>query len=263
MRVVFCDIDGTLLRNDKSLSDNNRYALKKLVEQGDRFVLVTGRCPDALYPLLEDLAIEPEPDCIYCSGTYMERGRRAVFSTGFSHAQAEEILAFLEEKRLSYSIYSEKLWISPRRDENLELEERLVRAKSAIGTLADIPKDAPITKFLVMSTDEAVKGVRRMLKERFPQYEFLSGMGYLIDVTKGDIDKGRACEKYCELYGIDIHKALCFGDGYNDESMLRAVGNAYVMANAEADLKAHFPNHALSNEEDGVYHKLMELGWID
>ncbi len=260
MKLVFSDIDGTLLYHDKSLSEKNRYAIQQLHKQGDIFVIVTGRSPLALQSLLEE--IDFVPDCIYCSGTYMECNGKPVFSTGFSFEQAKEIEDYLEQAKLSYSIYSEKIWISPRRDAHLELEERLVKAKSAIGTLNDIPNNAPITKFLVMSTPDAVQDIQKKLKVRFPDYDMASGMDYLIDITKGDMNKGTACKQYCELYGYDIADAVCFGDGQNDVEMLRAVGHPYVMANASEALKAEFPNHALSNEEDGVYHKLLDLGWI-
>lgn len=262
MKLIFCDIDGTLLYDDKSLSPKNRYAVEQLLRQGDRFVIVSGRSPEALYPLLNDLQLSPEPDCIYCGGTYMERERKPVFSSGFKHAEALEIIDFLESYQLPYSIYSEKLWISPRREANLELEERLVRAKSRIGTLADVPENQLINKFFVMSTTEEVPTLLSLLGQRFPHYDLTQGMGYLIDITKGDMNKGTACQKYCELYGFAIADALCFGDGLNDVPMLEVCGRPYLMGNASAELKARFPQQAPGNEEDGVYQTLHNLGWI-
>ena len=42
-KILFTDIDDTLLNKDKSVSRENREAIRRLLEQGHYFVLMTGR----------------------------------------------------------------------------------------------------------------------------------------------------------------------------------------------------------------------------
>ena len=42
-KILFTDIDDTLLNKDKSVSKENREAIRRLLEQGHYFVLMTGR----------------------------------------------------------------------------------------------------------------------------------------------------------------------------------------------------------------------------
>ena len=42
-KIIFVDLDGTLLRDDKTISDVNRQALQEALEVGHYIVFATGR----------------------------------------------------------------------------------------------------------------------------------------------------------------------------------------------------------------------------
>lgn len=261
MKVVFCDLDGTLLHENKDLSPQNKYAIHALAQKGIPFVIATGRGATSVYTLLDEIGLDV--DCIVSNGTYMERKREKVFSFGFTWQEAKNICDKLDSMGISYSIFSEKLWISPKRDENVQLEERLVGATSQVGTIEDIDKNRCINKIMAMMTPEVIDQNQAILKEAFPNFSIMNSLNYLLEITQGTHDKGTAVQDFCKHFNVAKEDTVGFGDSYIDAPMLRAVGTPYVMQNGVDEVKQEFGNIILSNDEDGVYHQLVKLGWID
>ncbi|MFP3360828.1 HAD hydrolase family protein, partial [Planococcus sp. SIMBA_143] len=57
-KIVFFDIDGTLLNHDKKIPVSTREALKTLTENGVHVAIATGRAPFMFADLREDLGID-------------------------------------------------------------------------------------------------------------------------------------------------------------------------------------------------------------
>ena len=57
-RIVFSDSDGTLLTDDKRVTEKTEQAVKGLVQQGIPFVLVSARMPEAIYPITEAMGVK-------------------------------------------------------------------------------------------------------------------------------------------------------------------------------------------------------------
>ena len=71
LKAVFSDLDGTLLRDDKSISSNSKKAIYSLKDQGIHFVIATGRGPMAVETVLEQIGFPVDMICY--SGEYIER----------------------------------------------------------------------------------------------------------------------------------------------------------------------------------------------
>ena len=57
VRIVFSDIDGTLLTDDKRVTEKTEQAVKALLAKGIPFVLVSARMPEAIYPITEQMGV--------------------------------------------------------------------------------------------------------------------------------------------------------------------------------------------------------------
>lgn len=265
LKVVFSDIDGTLLRDDKSLSDKHREAIHSLKKNGIHFVIATGRGPMAVETVFNQIGFKTDMICY--SGEYIIRDDKRVFNSGFSYEEAKEIAEFLDTLDLDYGIYSGDNWLAPRYSEKMAEEEALVNAKSTKAELDILDNDAIINKFLGISDPEHIDDVIAKLRKRFPTYDILKSLDYLAEINKGGHNKGTACIKYCEMFDINPENAICFGDCYNDLEMLRLMPNVCIMANAPEDIKAEFSGNKSkriidSNMQDGIYNELYRRGYI-
>ncbi len=77
-------------------------------------------------------------------------------------------------------------------------------------------------------------------------------------MAKG-IQKGQAVKQLIDFYKVPIADTWAFGDNYNDEEMLKAVGHSVVMGNAPADLKQNADEVTLDNNHDGIAAALNKM----
>ena len=82
---------------------------------------------------------------------------------------------------------------------------------------------------------------------------------YFIECLPLGIDKGTALEELAAHLGISMQDVVAFGDSNNDAAMLRAVGTAVVMGNADPAVKEIADIVAASNEEDGVAQVIEQM----
>ena len=61
-KILFADLDRTLLCDDKSISEKNRAAIQKMLERGHYFVLATGRPVESGRIVVKDLGLT-SPGC--------------------------------------------------------------------------------------------------------------------------------------------------------------------------------------------------------
>ena len=61
-RIFFIDFDGTLMRDDKTISDKNREALRNAVDQGHYIALATGRAVSSGRRIAKELGLT-RPGC--------------------------------------------------------------------------------------------------------------------------------------------------------------------------------------------------------
>ena len=69
-------------------------------------------------------------------------------------------------------------------------------------------------------------------------------------------------QQIADRLGIDISETMAFGDGGNDESMLRAAGVGVAMGNALDSVKAHADYVTTDVDNDGVWNALKHFGII-
>lgn len=83
------------------------------------------------------------------------------------------------------------------------------------------------------------------------------------DITDADADKGKGIEAIAKHEGFDIGETMAFGDGGNDNAMLRRAGTGVAMGNANPETKATADYVTASVDDDGVSKALRHFGIID
>ena len=64
------------------------------------------------------------------------------------------------------------------------------------------------------------------------------------------------------MWNISLDRTMAFGDHYNDVDMLHTVAIPFLMGNAPEELKGTFERVTLSNNEEGIYKALTEMGIV-
>ena len=125
-KILFSDIDGTLLDADRTLSQKT---IKVLSELKSRFpiVLISSRMPVQMYYLQEKAGILGMPLIAYNGALVLDKGGEVLHSVEIPHALCEQIVALNEQYtqgKLHISFYNFNEWYVPQIDQWAEREER-------------------------------------------------------------------------------------------------------------------------------------------
>ena len=268
-RVVAADLDGTLLRSDKSISEETIAELRRITEKGIFFIPSTGRTHRELPGALRNLPFLRYALCCNGGAVYDYLEQRCIYEKSIPYELALELLEYTRTIPVYESVVVNGERIC-RGDEAGSICE-YIRRRAVKDILfnftgaADVKKafaakKADAQKMLLYLDDRADREeVIRDLKERFPQLEISSSGPYFIEVNVKGVDKGKALVGFCRMQNIPIEESVAFGDAENDLSMLDAAGLAVVMENGTEETKKHADMICPSNDDDGVRVALQKL----
>jgi Cof subfamily protein (haloacid dehalogenase superfamily) len=253
------DLDGTLLRSDKSLSELTLRTIAQLQEQGMLVIIATGRSRESLEPFRSRLDIHTPIIC-YSGACVMEA------DTGEEHVHltmpepvCRDIVKLSREFHLPLHAYSNhKLYYEPMsvRARSYEVLSR----NSSVMVDFDSITSLTFTKAMYIGDVPTIELIRSRLEESYPGalskvYTYLD----YFEIMQARADKRYALEHVLSRFGIRREETLAFGDGENDLEMLAWAGHGVTMANAPQEVLRHARFIAPHNDEDGVARYLREL----
>lgn len=262
IKIVFTDVDGTLLDAEHRVIPEACASVKKLAQLDIPLVLVSARMPEGLTIIQREMGFTGPLVCY--SGAYVldEQGTE-LLSHPIDIDTACEIKQFLdcELPGLTCSEYGYHTWIcDDDQDPRIQNEERITTLKAQNARLRDVFGRTGIHKFLLMGEPDEIEAAEKRIAAAYPQLAVARSSAILCEVMSGKASKAEGVQVVCRHFGMDPSEAVAFGDGRNDIDMLAAVPESYAMANAPDEVKqvaAHVTR--FSNAENGLVHTLEEL----
>ena len=267
-RVLACDLDGTLLRDDKTISERTLHALEKAVRQGVIFLPSTGRTHRELPAAIKHLPFVEYALCCNGGTVYSYKENRYLFEDAIPYEMALEVLDFCKTLPVYPTVVVNGARIV-QGDENDEICEyiRKVAVKDLLFNFtgahdvkqAFAEKHLDAQKFLLYVAEGANKlPIQQALRQQFPWLRVSSSAPLFIEVNIRGIDKGKALNNFCKLMNIPIEESMAFGDAENDISLLEAAGLAVAVANGSEEIRERADLICPSNNDDGVRQVIEE-----
>lgn len=257
-RLVASDLDGTLLRDDGTVSARTARALADLAAAGVDLVLVTARPPR----WVDDLSFVPDHGVVLCVNGAV------VYDV--AHARVLEHLAMDDDlvRALAADLRAAlpDVTLAAERPAGFATERAyrghhpvpgdVVRADRIEDTL-----DGATVKLLVRSAatpdEDLVAVVDRVMAGRAVVLH--SGAAGLAEVHHPAVSKAAALERWAAERGIGAGDVWAFGDMPNDLPMLAWAGRGFAVANAHPSVLAAADEVCGANEDDGVAAVLERL----
>ncbi len=274
-RLIATDLDGTLLRDDKTVSTRTVAALAAAEEAGVEVIFVTGR-PARWMGVVSD-HVHGHGLAICGNGAAvvdLHRGNELVQVRPLTPAAGLAIVDALRRAAPGVSFAVE-------RTANMGYEPdypmlhgdppRLPRGAGRhsppdIGTaerLLTAPRnpDQPVLKLLAHHDTLDPDGFLALARGVGGEHgEFTrSSPTALLEISGPGVSKASTLALRCARHGIRPDQVVAIGDMPNDLAMLSWAGTAYAMGNAHPEVLAATPRHTASNEDDGVALVIEEL----
>ena len=270
IKLIACDMDGTLLNSDKQLSEKNIEAVKRLKAAGVLFVIATGRHDSMIKPFLEELHIEMP--VISCNGALVrEPFHDKLYSvTPIERDTALKVAEICRTRGTDYHIYCHNMIygesltgkIKYYYDLNQSLSERdqveFCIDKDYKNFILNTEEE--LLKVLILSDNpDELSSIEKEINSETGLTPFLSDND-LLDTMQNGITKAYALEQLINKLGISVEETAAIGDQFNDLDMIRFAGTGIAMANAVPAVKeaASFVT-AASNDESGVAEAIEKL----
>lgn len=264
--LVAVDMDGTLLHNDKSISDYTINVLRKIVEKGILLVPASGRPLNGMKAAVLN-NVKGIKYAICSNGAMLMdvQKEKSINETGIPTEKALKALAYLEQFPVAVYVHTDKGTFRAEGWEKTGFSEKYPYIRFSEGNVKNLGEFLRTSGVNVMKmgafvlTDELAP---KLLEKGspIPGIAFLRTGDGIIELNSTNASKGNALCILCEKLGIQLENVLAIGDNENDISMLQAAGISAAMGNAEDDVKQAAKFVAGNNEEDGAAHFLEE--WV-
>jgi Cof subfamily protein (haloacid dehalogenase superfamily) len=260
-RAVACDLDGTVLRNDLTVSPRVRAALAAVEEAGILLVFVTGRPPRWIAPVAAQTDHRGLVICANGAQLYDLHTEQVVEEDLISPETLVQVVGLIRGAvpgvtfGMEYGHQFAYETAFPMQDKWKSADHVMVQAQELLGK----PGAKLIMRHEVQSSDELAETVREVVGGLIEiTHSSYSGPAF-IEASAAGVTKATALARLCSSHGIGAEDVVAFGDQRNDLPMLGWAGRPYAMANGHPEVLAAVERHAPSNEEDGVAVVLEEL----
>ena len=256
VKVICCDIDGTLVRDDKSLSDANKYWVKKAVqEKGVAFTLVSGRMYNGVRPFYDDFGITGPISC-YNGGSLYNSDGRIVEEHRVPHDIAMRVLEVQKQTGVPLILFNDQKWYLQKQDNYVYPKKLRVYQTDCIeGDFTQFLSEFDTNKLLFMTPDKAkldeVESILRNLKMADGELTFYRSTDFL-ELMPYCVNKGMAIDALSRYFKISPAQIMAIGDDYNDIEMLQRAGISVAMGNAVEQAKQAAKYITDTNMNDGV-----------
>ncbi|HEX0128500.1 TPA: sugar-phosphatase [Streptococcus pyogenes] len=265
IKLVAVDIDGTLLTDDRRITDDVFQAVQEAKAQGVHMVIATGRPIAGVISLLEQLELN-------------HKGNHVITFNGGLVQDAETGEEIVKEL-MTYDDYLETEFLSRKLGVHMHAitKEGIYTANRNIGkytvhesTLVNMPifyrtpeemTNKEIIKMMMIDEPDLLDAAIKQIPQHFfDKYTIVKSTPFYLEFMPKTVSKGNAIKHLAKKFGLDMSQTMAIGDAENDRAMLEVVANPVVMENGVPELKKIAKYITKSNNDSGVAHAIRK--WV-
>lgn len=264
MKLLFVDLDGTLLNDQKSIPSQNLEAIQRASQKGHLTVINTGRSFSSAEPYIKQLS-EIQPHCyaiLYNGGMIYDYTRQEfLYKKTLPLEYVKYIFSQAEKFGIHCQTYEGNYVLAPRDcPEVQEYQEHSQMPVRIDPLLLEHLTEEPV-KVLTSNLDnpglheEYRRSMAAWAKGKISM--FFSNEHYLEHVPEG-ISKGNAILKLCGLLNVPLSHTYAAGDAENDLTMLQTAATGIAMANGTPLIKKTADYITKQNHNQGGIAEIIE-----
>ena len=263
-KLIALDMDGTLLREDGTISERTKTAIQQAKDKGVKVVLASGRPLEGLERYLTELGLTSTDDyALSFNGALIKNigTRETICSQVIRGQDVQEIFAVTEKLGVNTHAFSAELGlITPRISHYTQHEKDINGISLTLMNYSELAADHPIVKMMMVDDAEILSpAVEQIPNDYYDRFTVVRSAPFFLEILNKESNKGNGVAMLADYLGIKQEEVICVGDAGNDVHMLTYAGLGVAMGNAFDDIKeiADFITH--SNQDDGVAHVIEKF----
>ncbi|MEH7335959.1 Cof-type HAD-IIB family hydrolase [Neobacillus drentensis] len=254
--IVFFDIDGTLLTEEKTIPDTTKKAVRLLQEKGIHTVIATGRVPKMFYWIQKELNID---SYVSMNGQYVVFEGKEIYANPIDPKRLQSLSEMTESNghALAYCSHND-FKASVKNHPFIESGfDALMMSYPEVNP--EFYKHTSIYQGHLYCKDKDEK----LYFDHFPDLSFVKWHDCAYDILPKGASKAVGIRKMLEVLDMKIEDSFAFGDGLNDLEMLTEAGTGIAMGNAVPEAKAVADIITTSSSNNGILNGLIQVGLLE
>lgn len=257
IKLIAIDLDGTLLNDNKQVTDENIAAINAASKLGVNVVLCTGRPITGIQKYLKQLELQNENE-------YAITYNGALAQTLTGETLIKHTLSF--EDYLATEKFSRQVGVHFHVDGKNHIytanknispftvgESFLVDMNLRYRAVEEMDPTLEIPKVMFIDDPKVLNKARDQVFAKFGQeFSIAQSEPYFIEVMPKNVSKGNAVTELAQRLGLHMDQVMAIGDQGNDLSMIKVAGTGVAMGNAIDDIKNNAQFITATNNESGV-----------
>ncbi len=252
VRLMLADVDGTLVTQEKVLTDRALEAVQLLRNAGILFAITSGRPPRGMEMLVQPLDLQT-PISAFNGGLIVNPDMSAIQQRVLPEQLVPLLIDLMKSFDLSVWIYRGADWlVTDRKGPHVDREAWTVKFEPTVVPSLDGLTHA-VAKIVGVSDDhDAVTGAAAAAQDKFGNHVTAApSQPYYLDVTHPRANKGEVVKYLAQQYHLAADEIATIGDQPNDVLMFAHSGLSIAMGNADPQVQRAARRVTASNEKDG------------
>lgn len=251
MKKLIClDLDGTLLKNNGTVSKNTIDVITKVQNQGNEVVICTARARNFAINISKKLNASGYVITSNGAEIYDYRNNKVIYSDGIDKSIVEDIWKYCQSIGFKIS-----LAIEDKEYANVKFRN----GQTVIEKYSKLTNDYRNIKQCMVVSDDYIKLTKYLkicIKNKNVKLSadkvILEECGYWFSLLSPIANKGNGIYQLSKKLNINKENIISFGNDLNDVTMFKNSGYSIAVSNSEEQLLNLADEITLSNEEDGV-----------
>jgi Cof subfamily protein (haloacid dehalogenase superfamily) len=252
IELVLADVDGTLVTDDKRLTDRAIASVHSLKRAGVKFAVTSGRPPRGMEMLVAPLALTL-PLAAFNGGLYARPDMSVIEERSIDPGLVEQVVKLIGDHELDVWLYRGADWLlrDPHAAHVTKEADTVRFAPTVVESLDGITQG--IVKIVGIGDDlDGVAKAEADARERFGErVSAARSQPYYLDVTHPDANKGAVLAHFSRECDVPLERIATLGDQPNDMLMFKGAGLSIAMGNAGEEVKRAATKVTASNEQEG------------
>jgi Cof subfamily protein (haloacid dehalogenase superfamily) len=259
IQLLLSDVDGTLVRQDKTLTERTVQAVHALHDAGIHFAVTSGRPPRGMAMLVEPLALRG-PLAGFNGGLVVEPDMDVLEEHAIEDQHVPPAIRLLEASGLYVWAYRGNDWYV-RDPDGPRVDRESHTLQFGPTVVDDFDTLGPGVAKLVGVSDDlgAVAAAQRSVTDELGGHvSAATSQPYYLDITHPRANKGAVVELLSNRYEVPSEHIATIGDGRNDILMFDRSGLSIAMGNAHPDVQDAARHVTTTNEDDGFANAVQQ-----
>ncbi len=252
IRLVLADVDGTLVTQDKVVTDRTQMAVRKLKESGIAFAITSGRPPRGMSMLIAPLALTT-PIAAFNGGLLVNPDLSPIDEQTLPLQTIAPLIETIARHELDVWVYRGAEWlVRDAKAPHVDREQRTVCfSPTVVPDFGEVRQG--IVKIVGVGDDlSVVARCEDDVRGQFGDHVSAArSQPYYLDVTHPNANKGMVVRRLSRLLDIAPEMIATVGDMPNDILMFALSGLSIAMGNSSSDVQRAARRVTTSNDDEG------------